>query len=255
MKKSILLSVSLFFIMCCLPPAEAVDLYKTEYKCFDTKGNERWSATTEVMLTVDGISFDIFEIIEKASGTYGGFDERISWETILELKEEKDDVKPVKMEKRIFDKNGKLIIRDLQEFDFSKNTVTLKRENLVTGKKEEKAFVFEGDIVNRPFLATYIQKMLGKGETQKSVYMITDKPRLYRMNIRVEGEKKIEIDARSVTAHKIQIEPDLGIFNVFKFILPKMYMWHMGKPRFEWLKYAGPESTIKSPEVVMIRGK
>jgi len=255
MKKSILLSAALFFIMCCLPRAQAVDLYKTSYRCFDLKGNERWRATTEVVLTVDEILFDIFELIEKGRGTYGGFDEEISWEAVLEFKEEKDDVRPVKMEKHIFDKSGKLIIRDLQEFDFSKSTVTFKRENLATGKKQEKAFTFKGDIVNRPLLAIYVRKLLANGESQKSVYMITDKPRLYRMNINVEGEEKIEIDAQSVTAHKILIEPELGIFNIFRVILPKMYMWHLGKPRFDWLKYAGPESTIKSPEVVMVRGK
>ncbi len=255
MKRSIPLSVLLFFIVCCLPPAQAVDLYKTKYKCLDSKGNERWRATTEVVFTVDEILFDIFELIEEGSGSYGGFAEEISWKTNLEFREEKDSVKPVKMEKQIFDKSGKLIVRDFQEFDFSKNTVIFKRENLVTGKKEEKTFTFEGDIVNRPLLAVYIQKFLVKGETQKSVNMITDKPRLYRMNLTMEGEEKIEIDGQSVKAYKVQIAPNLGVFDVFRAILPKMHMWYLANSRFDWLKYAGPESTIGSPKVVIIKRK
>jgi len=258
MKKFILLSLSLSLVLCCLDSARAVDLYEMRYKCLDLKGNERWRATTEIVLMLDEISFDIFELIEKGEGFYSGFSGKVSWETRLEFREGKNNVRPLNMQKHIFDANGKLLAAEFEEFHFSEdnnNTVTVRREDLITGQKKEKVFAFEGDIVNRPLLAMYIQKFLTNGENERLTYMINGEPRLYRLRIKIAGKERIEIDGKKTMSYKVHMDPELGFLNVFKILLPKLYMWHLAKPRFDWLKYTGPESTIRSPEVIMLRGK
>jgi len=120
---------------------------------------------------------------------------------------------------------------------------------LPVNKKIEKTFKFKDDIVTRLILGLYIQKFLENGETEKTVELVSSEPQLYKVNIRITGEEKIDINGREKIAYKLCLDPDIGLLNIFKFFISKTYVWHSSVPDFEWLKYVGLENTISSPKV------
>ncbi len=222
------------------------DKFVTNYTCFDLKGNERWKGETEISHTDKK---DIYILIERGKGYFSGFKGRISWTAKLKFLSTEDRIKPLKMEKQIFNQGGKVIARQTQKFDFANKKVTYRYENLVIKRKMEKVFRFKGDIVNRLVLGLYVQKFLKNGKREQMVSILSDEPRLYRANIKVIGKEEIECNGRKKMAYKLCLDPDIGLLNIFKFILPKVHIWHLATPHYEWLKYVGLESNITSPKV------
>lgn len=229
------------------------DRFATSYTCFDLKGNERWKAATEITHSSDK-GEDVYTLIEKGEGYFSGFKGKISWTAKLEFISTKDTVRPLGMEKQIFDEDGKVIARQKQEFDFTNKKTTCSYENLVTKRKTAKVFKFKGDIVNRLILGLYVQKFLENGKREQTVSILSDEPCLYKVNIKVIGEEEIKCNGREKIAYKLSLDPDIGLLNIFKVILPKAYVWHSAAPHFEWLKYVGLENSICSPRVEIRTG-
>ena len=227
------------------------DKFVTNYTCFDLKGNERWKAETEISHTDKK---DIYLLTERGKGYFSGFKDRISWIAKLKFLSTKDSVKPLKMEKQIFNQGGKVITRQTQKFDFTNKKVIYSYENLITKRKMEKVFRFKGDIVNRLILSLYVQKFLKNGEKEQTVFILSDEPSLYRVRIKIIGEEEIECKGRKKTVYKLCLDPDIGLLNIFKFVLPKIHIWHLATPHYEWLKYVGLESNITSPKVEIRTG-
>lgn len=254
MKKFITVFIALFTVMCCQTALAKIDLYKMSYTCFSMKGKERWKAQTEIVLTLKDI-VGIYTLIEKGTGIQSGFKGKISWQTNFEFEEKKGTIRPRKLEKLTF-KAGKVILKEYEDYKYSKggNSVICRSEDLITGRKKEESFSFKGDIVNRLLLAIYIQKFLKKDENVKFTYMLSAGPRLYRMKIKVVSKEKITINGKEREACKVCLDPQLGLLNVLKTFLPRIYVWHSAKPHYEWLQYVGPESTVASPEVRMVTG-
>lgn len=225
--------------------------FVTNYTCSDLKGNERWKGETEISHTDKK---DIYLLTERGKGYFSGFKDRISWTAKLKFLSTEDTIKPLKMEKQIFNQGGKLIVRQTQKFDFTTKKTTYRYENLATKRKVEKVFRFKGDIVNRLILGLYVQKFLKNGKREQIVFILSDEPRLYRANIKVIGEEEIKCNGRKKIAYKLCLDPDLGLLNIFKFVLPKIYVWHSATPHYEWLKYVGLESNISSPKVEIRTG-
>ncbi|MBL7170839.1 MAG: hypothetical protein ISS46_02460 [Candidatus Omnitrophica bacterium] len=224
------------------------DTFKTGYVCMDLKGNERWSAVAEIFSCADK-GPDIYKLVEKVKGYYSGFKGEISWVETLEFESNKVTVRPLKTNKKIFDEYGKVIALEYQEFDFINKVASYYYEYLPAKRKIEKTFKFKDDIVTRLILGLYVQKFLENGETEKTVELVSSEPQLYKVNIRITGEEKIDINGREKIAYKLCLDPDIGLLNIFKFFISKTYVWHSSVPDFEWLKYRGLENTISSPNV------
>lgn len=225
--------------------------FVTNYTCFDLRGNERWKGETEISHTDKK---DIYLLTERGKGHFSGFKDRISWTAKLIFLSTEDTIKPLKMEKQTFNQEGKLIVRQTQKFDFTNRKAIYRYENLITKRKMEKVFRFKGDIVSRLVLGLYVQKFLKNGEREQTVSILSDGPSLYRVRIKVIGEEKIECNGRKKMAYKLCLDPDMGLLNIFKFVLPKVYTYHSVTPHYEWLKYIGLESNIASPKVEIRTG-
>ena len=247
MKKLTILIV-LFLLYPCLVLGSSEDVFKTSYECFDLKGDKRWKATTQIMQVTDGRE-NIYLITEKGEGIFSGFKDKMSWIATLEFKSSKDTIIPIESQKHIFDENGKMVTSSVQKFDFKNKNVSCTRKNLLTGKKKEKNFKFKHDIVNRLMLGLYIQKVLENKKTEDTVQLLSSKPRLYKVKIKVIGQETININRKEKKAYKLCLDPDIGLLNIFKVFLPKAYTWHSATPEYEWLKYVGLESTVNSKKV------
>jgi len=223
-------------------------VYETSYACNDLKGDQRWQATAEI-IHKEG---DIYTITEKMEGIYSGFSGRISWVATTDFERTKDAVKPLNMDQRIFDSNGKLIAVSKQDFNYTDNVVTCVYEDRVKNTVTKKEFKFSKNIINRLLQGLCGQKLIEDGETSKEIQIISPEPALYNMKLRMIDQEEIEINGRKRKAYKLCFDPMLGVFNFVKVFLPKAFVWHSAEPIFELLKYAGPESSVNSPEVEII---
>ena len=76
---------------------------KMDYVCRDGEGEERWQADTEISKK-EG---DVFVMVEKGRGKHSGFEsEEVSWVSEMKFESSEDTVKPIKLEKRVFDDKG-----------------------------------------------------------------------------------------------------------------------------------------------------
>jgi hypothetical protein len=224
-------------------------VYKTSYQCLDMKADKRWQAEAQITNSPD--KENIYILTEKGSGIYSGFSGKISWEASLEFESTEDMVRPLKMEKQTFDKKGEIIEIESQEFDFANKKAYYRCER--PGKDDIiKKYNFKGDIVNRLILGLYIQKFLESGKRKQKTYMLSSEPQLYKVDIKILDTERIEVSNKERSAYKICLDPDIGLLNIFKIVLPKAYVWHSAYPEYEWLMYKGPESSVSSPKVEIV---
>ena len=247
--RAIFLSFLFFFAFYPVSSARADTeiLYKTSYICRDLSGKPRWRAEYEIRREGD----KSYSIIEKGRGYYSGFEGNISWVEEAGIEAVGDTIRPLWMKKRIFDENGKAIAVREQMFDFDNNTVTCTHDDLIKNTSSGKKFKFKGNIINRLMQGLYVQRFIENGKTSERVEFISPEPALYTLDLRLLGAEEIKIDGRRIKAYKLLLDPVLGVFNFVKVFLPEARVWHSARPKFEWLKYEGVESSVKSPRVVI----
>ena len=81
------------------------DPVRTGYVGRDMDGNKRWEAETEIRKK-EG---DIYMLTEKGEGVYSSFKGPVSWVSEVEFESTKENVIPLKLEKRVFDEDGNMI--------------------------------------------------------------------------------------------------------------------------------------------------
>jgi len=234
-------------------PIHAEGTYATAYSCFDMKGRERWTASTEIVSAPESGN-DTYILVEKGAGILSGFKEKVSWEARLEFESTKDIVRPIFMENKVFDDKGGVIFIEKEEFDNKTGKVRCVNEDHRRNKTRRAEFDFKGEIANRLILGLYIQKFLENGLDERALVLLSSEPRLYAVKLKIMGKEDVIINGVKKTAFKICLDPELGIFNFVKTVIPKAYVWHSAAPKFEWLKYSGFESNPGSPLVEIISG-
>ncbi len=246
MKKTITFLILLFALISAHTLiSEAQDPIKLEYVGRDMQGNYRWKADAEIVHKHD----NVYEMTEKGEGVYSSFDGKVSWVAVLEYEETEDTIKPLKLDKKVFDAKGTVIRIETQRFDPDKKEGTCTHQEPVNNVSRTKKFKFDRDVVNKLSMGLYAQKMLETGKTSKEVEMVSEEPNMYNMELRVIDTETIDMNGGKKKAYKLVIDPQLGILNFAKAFFPKSYAWHSAEPKFEWLRYQGLEGDIKSVEV------
>lgn len=234
-----------FFILVHSGSAAAENILNKRYICRDLGGGDRWQTDVEVRNKQD----DIYVMTEKGEGIYSSFNCRISWITEMQFKSTKDNVRPLRMEKRVFDEEGKMLRFEKQEFDFANNIVACVHEDFPRNIIRREKFRIKKDIVNRQLFALYIQKFIENGKTCEDIQMVSEEPNVYDIKINIVKKEDIEINGQKKEAYKLCIAPKLGLFGFIKFLFPETNVWHSASPGFEFFRYVGPEGGIKSAQV------
>ena len=227
------------------PAPASEDVQRKEYVGRDMDGDRRWQGTSEVRKK-DG---DIYVLTEKAEGVYSSFNGPISWVVEMEFRDTGDTVRPLSMEKRVFDGNGEPLRVEKQNFDFTKNIATCSHQDIPKNTTSTKKFKFSKDIVNRQILGLYTQKLLAGGRKFAAVQMVSEEPGIYNIDLSVVRKETVDINGRKIRAYKILIDPRLGLLDVAKIFFPRSYAWHSAASGFEWLRYQGLEGDIRSEKV------
>lgn len=250
LKRTTLFSIFCFLLFISLLCTADEDLFKTSYVCYDSEQNKRWIATTQITsLIIEGEN--IYKLTEEGEGFYSGFKDKIAWVAELIFESDKDNIRPLRMERKFFDEDGRQIAEELQDFDFSSNKIIYKYDDLAKGITKHKEFKIKGDIANRLSLGLYIQKFLENGQSQKQTYLFSSEPALYKVNAKVIKEEEVKINGQTKKAYKLYLDPDVGLLNIFKILAPKTYVWHSSLPDYEWLKYSGLECGMNSEKVII----
>lgn len=227
------------------------EVVNMSYVCRDLKGVIRWRAKSEIK----NISPGVYLMTEKAQGVYSSFKGPVSWVAEMKFERTKDSIKPMSLDKRVFDVNGKMIRRERQEFDLAGNTGTCIHEEPARKISRTRKFKFNKDVVTRLSLGLYAQKLLESGKTSEKLQMVSEEPNVYNIELKRMGKETVEINSRKIAAYRLCVDPRLGALNFVKAFLPKSYAWHSAVPNYEWLGYTGLEGGINSEKVeVLIEG-
>jgi hypothetical protein len=245
MKKTLTSLLCMLILAGSCPVLASEDVHRTEYVGRDMEGGKRWEAETEIRKK-EG---DVYILTEKGEGVYSSFEGPISWVAEMEFKSTEENVMPLKLVKRVFDEDGKMIRLEKQDYDPVKKSVTCLHEDIPKKISRTKRFKFTKDAVNRLLLGLYVQKMLEKGMRIANIQMVSEEPGLYNMYLSVVKTEDVEINGHKRRAYKLQLDPRLGLLDVVKVFFPRAYAWHSARPDFEWLRYEGLEGDIHSVKV------
>lgn len=227
---------------------EAVNM---SYMCRDLKGAGRWRAEADIK----NIGPGIYIMTEKAQGVYSSFKGQISWVAEMKFERTEERVRPISLDKRVFDAKGNMIRRERQEFDLAGNTGICTHEEPARNISRTRKFKFDKDVVTRLSLGLYAQKFLENGKTSEKLQMVSEEPNVYNIELRRMRKETLEVNGRKIAAYRLCIDPGLGALNFVKVFLPKSYAWHSTLPKYEWLGYAGLEGGINSEKVeVLVEG-
>ena len=245
--------ILIIFLMFLIVPVCFSDIdtdFSTSYVCTDLEGNPRWGAKAIIKHLKDDPD-DIFILIEDGMGYYSGFEDEVSWASVLRFKSTKDIIRPIKAEKRVFNKARELLVIETQEFDYTDKKILCTRQDKVKNHETTREFNFSSDPINRLALSLYVQKLLSNGIMEKRVDLLTADPSLVSVDIKVINEEVIDIHNKELLTFKLCLDPNLGLLSIFKVFLPKAYTWHLAQGDFAWLKYKGPESNPTSIKVLI----
>ena len=247
MKKLSLIIFSIIFLFCNIAIAQDIT-FEASYVSYDLEKVERWKATT----IIEKIDNGVFKLTEIGSGKYYPFKEEISWKSVLSFEIVKKRIKLQKSTRKIFDKTGNLIAIEKQTYSYQARKLIYSYQDISNDTITEKSFYFTKDIVNRLALPIYIREFLKNGETKRVVQMVTEEPKLYNMNLRVVSDEIINIGNGKEEVLKVVIDPNLGLFNIFKVLIPKSYIWHNKNDEFTMRMYKGLESSPSSPKIRIV---
>jgi len=221
------------------------EVVNMSYVARDLAGAIRWRADARITNERPGV----YVMVEKAEGVYSSFKGRVSWEARMEFERTENSLRPIRMEKRVFDDKGTLIRLEKQEFDLANNTGICTHNEPENKVSRTKNFTFDKPVVTRLSLGLYAQKFLENGKTSQRLQMVSEEPNVYDVELKVLDKETIEVNGRKVTAYRLCIDPCLGAFNFVKVFIPKAYAWHSAAPKYEWLRYAGLEGGINSEKI------
>ena len=245
--------ILIIFLMFLIVPVCFSDIdtdFSTSYVCTDLEGNPRWGAKAIIKHLKDDPD-DIFILTEYGIGHYSGFEDEVSWASVLRFKSTKDIIRPINAEKRVFNKAKELLVIETQEFDYIDKKILCTKKDKIKNHETTREFNFSSDPINRLALSLYVQKLLSNGIMEKRVDLLTAEPSLLVVDIKVINEEVIDIHNKELLTFKLCLDPNLGLLSIFKVFLPKAYTWHLAEGDFAWFKYKGPESSPTSIKVLI----
>ncbi|MDD5681349.1 MAG: hypothetical protein PHI59_08950 [Candidatus Omnitrophica bacterium] len=248
MKKPLMCLLCILFLACTSVALGAEETVNINYVASDMKGTSRWRAESQIKNITPGI----YLMTEKAQGIYSSFDGFVSWIAELKFKRTENNIRPISLDKRVFDSDGKMIRREKQEFDLANNIGVCSHEEFDKNIYRSKKFRFNKNVITRLSLALYAQKFLESGKMSEALQMVSEEPNVYNIELTRAGKEIVEVNGQKIEAYRLCIDPELGMFNFVKAFLPKSYGWCSVEPKYEWIGYTGLEGGINSEKVKIL---
>ncbi len=193
-----------------------------------------------------------YRFIDSGKGDYSKYED-ITWESIAEVEGKEGFLNTVYSIRIIRDKDGETIVKHRKDFDYNKRKIfytALDKENNVIKKT---SFPIKGKTADNITLAYFLKTFVAyQGDKKyRSLYLISNEPRLYRITIKVVGSETLKLPFGEIEAIKLRLIPNLGILTgLSSAIIPPTFIWYTKDPPYTWLQYEGMETGLGSSHII-----
>ncbi|HEX4998584.1 MAG TPA: DUF3108 domain-containing protein [Terriglobia bacterium] len=212
-------------------------------------GEVRWKNHWTMLRTTSGGQAAV-HFTETGQGKYGPFTEEVRWRTDSWWATN-GSFRPLRFDKTFSDTNGKPVVRETAEFDWTKHEARFERQELEKRKTTTQIFDVPDDTLSVEGIAAALRAVpLTEGKVV-AAHLLTNEPRLYEITLEVRAKESCDTAAGQRDCYKLELVPHLGALNLFRFAFPRSHFWYSAGPNHEWLRYEGLEAGRGTPEIVM----
>jgi len=118
---------------------------------------------------------------------------------------------------------------------------------------DEEIFEIKGPVCDDITMFCFLKSYAANRDKEKfkNFYLLTNEPKLYKVDIKNRGTEDLKLPIGTVKAIKLQLMADLGpVTEIAAKIVPPTYFWYKNQYPYDWLQYEGKESGLKSANVV-----
>jgi hypothetical protein len=213
------------------------------------EGKVRWkNSWTMERVTSDGTPAVHF--VETGQGRYSPFTEEVRWNTESWWSND-GAFRPLRFNKTFSDTAGTPIMRETAEFDWKRHVVKFDRKDLRTGKDSSETINIPDDTISVEGIAAALRGVPMTMGARVTANLLSNEPKLYEITLEVDKRETCRTSRGPADCFRVELVPDLGALNLFKFAFPKTYFWYAAAAPHEWLRYEGLEAGRGTPEIVM----
>jgi len=216
----------------------------------DSNGKARWTAEWTMEPQIEG-GRSAVRFTEQGHGRYSKFQNEVRWS--LEAVWRADRAfKPLKFQKTFTDSKGKTLSTETKIFDEAKGTMRFERR-LIGEKTETKTLKIPPDTITVEGIAGVLQSLPFEGGESVSLHMLSNEPKVYKINIEFRGKERVRTSAGVFECYKVELVPRLGLMSFAKIFLGKTYFWFTVAPPHSFVRYEGYENGPGTPQIRMDR--
>jgi uncharacterized protein DUF3108 len=195
---------------------------------------------------------DVVKMTETGQGIFSGFDQEVHW-NIEASWSNGTSFRPLAFEKTISDNSGKVLLREIKQFNWTSKEVRFERHDLKSGKTTTRVLAVPPDTLAVEGIAAALRALPFEASRPFPAHFLTNEPKLYNITLEVRGREKVQTPAGSFDCYKVELVPHLGVLDAFHFLFPKIYFWLTVDSQHTLVRYQGPESTPGSQEIILDR--
>ncbi|MFQ5738632.1 MAG: hypothetical protein ACE5JX_06430 [Acidobacteriota bacterium] len=229
-----------------LPPLSRLE--EARIIAFSKKGKPRWKADLRIeSVTLGGR--EKLKFTEKGRGRFSGFKGEVRWETDSIWGGE-ESLLPERMERRFYDLQGKLLSMEITEIDLQSHTARFERQTL---RKKRRTMVGSFNLPLQTFVMSGFPMALrgypfASGGTVNFLFL-SNEPKLYRANVQLKKKEAIQTLSGRHYCYKLEMKVDLGMLNLFRPFIPKIYFWFEVEKPHHFVAYSGLEDGRGTPKI------
>lgn len=193
-----------------------------------------------------------YVITQKGTGAIDEFSSA-SWTTRSWCRLSEGFLQTHTSETEIFDESGQPLKKYQKKYDYQDKIIIWSVEEFPSGKTTRKAFPLKGQTCDNTTLIFFVHSFIPHEHhrNQQAFYLLTDEPKMYKVNLRFLKKEKIQLSRKIWEALKIKLTADLGILDdvLDQFVKPT-YIWYEAQHPYRWLQYQGFEKGAHSPYII-----
>jgi len=211
-------------------------------------GGRRWRATW-TMEPAEHEGKKAVRFTERGQGHISPFPGEVRW-SLESIWSAEKSFQPLDSEKIVTTPAGAPLVTERKHFDPVKGIVKFERRR-AGAPPEEKSMRIPPDTLIAEGIAGILRYLTFEQTTAFPVHLLSNEPRVYSLTFENRGKEHVRTPAGEFDCYKIEMVPHLGVLNVVRAFYPKTFFWFTVAPPHFWVRYEGPESGPKTPEIVM----
>ena len=211
-------------------------------------GERRWSATW-TMEPIEREGKKAVRFTERGQGHVSPFPGEVRW-SIESTWSAETGFQPLDSEKIITSPTGAPLVTERKHFDPVKGIAQFERQR-AGAQPEEESLTLPPDTLIAEGIAGVLRYLMFEQAKPFPVHLLSNEPRLYSVTFENRGLEHVKTPAGEFDCYKIEMVPHLGVLNVVRYFYPKAFFWFTVAPPHFWVRYEGPESGPRTPEIIM----